>query len=307
MRLRLCTAIIADADDDIREAVRRMLDACEIYEPPTPLERLLDYRRLTTEGRDSLRPDSLLPKSIRRMLARTKGRIRGILDLQARHMYVDASLHEHRRTFIHHHEIGHDVLEWHRALFYVTPEWALRPDVRERLEAEANHFAGLSIFQVDDLARWQRGRRLELADLAPLAARYGTSLTATARQYVIEQDLPVALLLGSPDAQDDAGAGVRFYAGLANGAYLERFRPGLLGSGLTPDHPATAVLRADGPPAVVSDLDVIDLRGEPQRLHMETIFNRYDTLTLVHVQGARPRVFGWLPAFGTAARGASRG
>ncbi|GLC28252.1 ImmA/IrrE family metallo-endopeptidase [Roseisolibacter agri] len=301
MRLRSCGALLEQTDDEIRAAVRRMLDACDVYDPPTPLDRLLDYRGLTTEEREALDTNRFLPRAIRRALHRIRGRVRGILDLQARHVYVDATLHPHRRTFLYHHEVAHDVLEWHNALFVITPEWALQPDVRRVFEAEANRFAALSLFQVDDLARWQRGRRLEAKDLAALAARYGTSLNATARHYVAEQDLPAALVVGSPERTSAGRQQIRLCYGVANGAYLRQFGDRLFDAVFPPTSAPAAVVNPGGAPIVEEEFDLTDLRRERQRMVAETIYNGYDTFTLVHVREPVRRRFGWLPSLGRSA------
>jgi hypothetical protein len=280
--LRLCDGLVREAAPDIRDAVRGMLEACDIVGPPTPLHDLLRFRNLSTEERDGLNARALIPHSLRRKFARLRGRVRGILDLRASHVYVDQSLHHHKKTFLYHHEIAHSVLPWHRELFIVTPEWHLAPDVRYRFEGEANLFAALAIFQLDDLAKWQRGRKLRLSELAALAARYNASLTATARQYVAVQDLPAALLVGKGGMSSDGRPFIRLLYGLANASYLHEFRAELFGAGFGPGHIVTAVLHDATIQVAEHQVEERDLRDDPRQLNCETISNTYATLTLVH-------------------------
>jgi hypothetical protein len=297
MLLRASNDRLADSESEIRGAVRRMLRACEVNSPPTPIDRLLDYCKLTVEEQEILSADTL-GRKIRRLSARFFSRFRhrilGILDLQDRLIVVDSQLHHRRREFIRYHEVGHEALPWHRELFVVTSEWDLARDVRERFEAEANFFAGHAIFQLDDMAAVQRGRQLAAEDLAGLASRYNASLTATARQYIVIQDIPAALLVGRP-VVEGGGRGIRFLYGVANEAFLKEFGPELLGRGVGPEHPMSLVLNATGGGVAGAVLVVTDLRGESRRLVTETIFNRYNTLTLVHRARERGRLLGWIP------------
>lgn len=303
MRLLRCGAQVAENDVAIRQAVADMLRRCDIVEPPTPLEEILRFRRLSVEERKSLLPHEIIPTSLRRSLHRIGSRVRGLLDLRSRHMVVDESLHPRRRVFVKYHEIGHDVLDWHRELFVVTSEFDLRPDVRRTFEAEANRFSALTIFQGDDFEKWQRGRRLRMNGLAALAERYDASLTSTAMQYVSVQDLPVALLLGLTESAEGQ-RGIRFRSGLANSAYLDQFPRHLLGDGLPPTAATCAILNIPGVEVSSEEFEVLDRNGERRNLIAETIFNGYETLSLFHVQPKRARMFGLIPA---VARKALRG
>lgn len=297
MRLRACNDRLVDSESEIRRAVRRMLRACEVHAPPTPMGRLLEYRRLTAEEQEVLSADTL-GRRIRRLSARFFSRFRyrvlGILDLLDRRIVVDTQLHPRRREFIRYHEIGHDVLPWHQEILVVTSELDLTRGVREQFEAEANYFAGHAIFQVDDMGAIQRGRQLAADALAGLAARYNASLTATARQYIVIQDIPAALLVGRP-VGDPGARGIKFLYGVANASFLSEFGGELLGAGVGPGDPMSQALNAA--PMVVARAVVVvnDQRGETRRLMTETIFNYYNTLTLVHPVRGRGRLFAWAP------------
>jgi hypothetical protein len=294
MLLRAHDELTGDVEPDIRGAVRGMLAACAIYEPPTPLDRLLDYRNLESEQQEALTPGhlQLWARKLRHHLWKFHHKVRGILDLKARTVMVDASLHPKRREFLQFHEVGHDVLDWHRDLFVVTSEWDLNPGVRSKFEAEANHFAATAIFQIDDLAEVQRGRRLQMAQLAGLATRYGASLTATARHYITIQDLPAALLIGRPTGPA-GGRGIRFIFGLANGAFLREFGNELLGSGVDSNNPMSATLNVPMLRNAEFEFPISDRRGESRLLAAETMYNTYNTLTLVHPLPSARRVFTW--------------
>jgi hypothetical protein len=176
-------------------------------------------------------------------------------------------------------------------LFVVTSEWDLARDAREKFEAEANFFAGHAIFQLDDMAAFHRSRPLAIEDLAALASRYDASLTATARQYIVIQDVPAALLVGRPFGATGC-RGVRFLYGVANDAFLREFGPQLFGGGVGPEHPMAEVLNSTKAVAAKDVVPVTDLNGEVRRLVTGTIFNGFETLTLVHPGSERGRLFG---------------
>jgi hypothetical protein len=280
-----------DSDPVIRGAVDRMLAACDILRPPTPIKTLLEYRRLTVAEQDELVPAPIV-KVLRRTAARfwekLQRKVAGFLNIPERHIAVNPHLHRHRRRFLKFHEVGHDVLSWHRDLFVVTSVSDLTPEARQQFEAEANCFAAHAIFQNDHMAGGYRGKPLRLADLAGVAAQYNASLIATARQYVAIQDIPAALVIGNPVGPRD-GRGIRFRDAIANNAFMNEFGAAVLDEGFPADHPAAAVLNVKGLSVSEADLVVIDLRQEQRGIVAETLFTGYCTLTLLHPRPIRQK------------------
>jgi hypothetical protein len=218
---------------------------------------------------------------LRQFFRKVRHKIRGLLDVAARFIAVDPQLHPKRQVFLKHHEIAHDALPWHREILVATSEWDLSPNVRSLFEKEANRFAGHTIFQLDHMAADYRGRRLKMADLGGLAARYGASLSATARQYVIVQDIPAALLVGKPDgAVGDRG--VRFYDGIANDAFLKEFGAELLGNGLRSTHPLCVAVNEPECGPVEFELQVKDANGTRRMLFADGIYTTHEVLILFH-------------------------
>ncbi|MDQ2891179.1 MAG: ImmA/IrrE family metallo-endopeptidase [Gemmatimonadota bacterium] len=285
MRIQHCDHLVADANDDITKAVRRLLRDGGVLGPPTPLADLLALRHLHCEPQSHhalLATASIhLRAAAKNFWSRLKHKIAGVLDLKARHVLVNPHLHPRRQKFVAYHELGHDVLPWHYATFVVTSEADLNPNVRKIFEAEANDFAAKAIFQLDHLANVQRGIRLEMGSLAGIAAQYGASLISTARHYVCVQDIPVALLVGRP--QGTLGQrGIRFSYGVANAAFLREFAAEVMGDGLSPDSPCCAILNVDGLDVMETEVPMVDLRGDGRTMVLDTMYTGYNTLTLVH-------------------------
>jgi hypothetical protein len=280
---------------EIVQAVRRLLNRCEIIEPPTPFARLLESRRLVTEETLELTAPGLFGRAKRKLTAIATAafkKIRGILDVKGRLVWVDPDLHRHRRVFVKLHELGHDVIKWHHDLFVITSENDLRPDIRKVFESEANRFAAECTFQVDDMAKAHRGRQLDIGDLCALASQYNASLTATARHYVSIQDLPVALLLGKVEIDSHGSPAIRFSYGFANDAYARQFGRHFSVIGFPSDHPACAAVTSASP--VVVPLTMCDMRGDDRSLTAGTLYNTYETLTLIHIAATPTRRLGRL-------------
>jgi hypothetical protein len=272
-----------ETSPEIVQAVRRLLNKCDIIEPPTPFARLLEYRRLALEETLEFTSPGLFSRAKRKLTKIATAafqKIRGILDVKGRLVWVAPDLHRHRRIFVKLHELGHDVIKWHHDLFVVTSENDLRPDIRKVFESEANRFAAECTFQIDDMAKAHCGRRLDIADLGALACRYNASLTATARQYVSIQDLPVALLVGRVEIGSDGARAIRFIYGVANDAYARQFGRNCSLGGFPSDHPACAAVTSATP--IVVPLTVTDMRGDDRSLTAGTLYNTYQTLTLIH-------------------------
>lgn len=295
MKFRPCSAGIADSEPAIKRAVERALAGCDILVPPTPIDRLLQYRKLSTAEQLELEPHKLLyrfRKAASRFWHKLNGKIAGILDLHSRHIAINPALHARRRHFLKFHEVGHDVLPWHRELFVVTAESDLSPAVRRRFEIEANCFAGHAIFQIDHMAAGYRGKRLPIANLAGVAAQYNSSLIAAARHYVAIQDIPTALIVGHPAGAPGA-RGIRFAYAIANNAFLLQFGSNVLGDGFEPDHPASAVLNCANFEVSQAEIEVVDVRSDRHVILAETLFTTYCTLTLIHVKRRKRLTLAW--------------
>lgn len=270
MLLRPTVSPELEADTQIRREVRRILDGCDIGGPPTPAAQVIEFQSLTRADQDDL-----IPGKLKRIWRSVRDRIRGILDLRAKVFSVDPALHRHRKTFVTYHEVGHDALPWHRDILVLTRESALAPTTRNQLEAEANRFAGHMIFQLGRFEQEVRGASLDAAVLGVLAERYGTSLAATARQYIIIQDRPAALLVGR--VRRDAS--VHFTDAWGNLPFIQRFGPTLMGSHVGPDHPIAMAVHGTTTQCI-EPMALPD--GSRRELLLDTVYNTYNTLTLVH-------------------------
>lgn len=106
------------------------------------------------------------------------------------------------------HEAAHDYLLWHKDLLYFCSILRLPPDVRSKLEAEADSFTAEAFFFGDRFTKEVRDFDFGLAGPVELAGKhYLTSYYATFRRYVEENTLPCCLLVWQPKYGDAKSGG----------------------------------------------------------------------------------------------------
>jgi hypothetical protein len=122
-------------------------------------------------------------------------KIRGIADLRDRVVYVPTTTTSPRVRFAKAHELGHQVVPWHRVNpAYADDDRSLSPEAQHLFDREANLFAAEVVFQ-------SRGFTVRARDFAPsldaiftLADQYGASRHCTIRRFVEEYDEPIAVV-----------------------------------------------------------------------------------------------------------------
>jgi transcriptional regulator with XRE-family HTH domain len=184
----------------IREHALKLLhraDALNVV--PTPLDQVIQVARLVAAGEITL--DEGEKRQLRKMFGAlvdgVLGKLRGVIHLRAREIWVQPDLHELKRRFVIAHEISHDLLPWQRELAYLDDDARLRDDIRIRFEREANQAAIELLAQGDRLRREADDSPLSVSLLSSLSAKYQISLQATARRVVEE-------------TRKDAAMGIRF-------------------------------------------------------------------------------------------------
>lgn len=184
---------------DIRshsENLLRRADALGVV--PTPLNQVMDVAKLVAAGEINLH------ESERRKLRKIFGaladavldKLRGVIHLGAREVWVQPKLHELKKRFVVAHEIGHDLLPWQKETFaYLDDDRSLRPDIRVKFEREANQAAIELLAQGDALRKEADESRLCMDLISRLSSKYGISLQATARRVIEEtrKDAAVAI------------------------------------------------------------------------------------------------------------------
>ncbi len=127
------------------------------------------------------------------------GKIDALLQVPERLIAIRRSLTPAQQKWGCIHEAAHDYLPWHKELLYCCSILRLPPEVRSKLESEADAFAADALFFGDRFTKEVRDFDFGLAGAKELAEkRYSTSYYATFRRYVEENPSPCCLLICQP-------------------------------------------------------------------------------------------------------------
>ncbi|MCW3492028.1 ImmA/IrrE family metallo-endopeptidase [Microbacterium sp. SSM24] len=186
---------LLSSERDVRRYARGALRAASAGEElPVPLADIAAAAELHKEALFDLGGHIDLPAGIRAIIHKLRGTVLGLLDVQERRYYVDASLTLDRRRFTEAHEIGHHTLPWHRLAYFADDYHTLATDTRDLLELEANLFSAEILFAGDRFNReaddWAPSLDVPLA----LNGRYQVSAAAAIRRYISDSSRPVAVV-----------------------------------------------------------------------------------------------------------------
>jgi len=184
--------------EEDRRAIRRnatqFLKEVGLREPPLIPEVALSARQLSLFSGDLeeiLVNHDLDPE--------TANRVDALLQVPERLIALRRSLTLPQQRWGCVHETAHDYLSWHRDLLYFCSILRLPPEVRGKMESEADAFAADAFFFGDRFTEEVRDFNLGLAGPKELAEkRYSTSYYATFRRYVEENASSCCLLICQP-------------------------------------------------------------------------------------------------------------
>lgn len=165
---------------------------------PTPVDDLVAAANLEV-ARDVSLDGSFLGRIYKRFvpeeIKRAIEKVLGVLDSRAKTIYLDQTVHSKKKPFLSLHEVGHDYLPWQRDTFAILEdsEASLDPDVQEQFEREANCFASEVLFQLDRFATEAADCGFGIKTPIDLSKRYGSSVYAAIRRYVMTHRHPCAV------------------------------------------------------------------------------------------------------------------
>jgi hypothetical protein len=136
--------------------------------------------------------------------------------------FVDFSQTAGRARFTEAHELGHQVIPWHRGA-YVDDEQSLFRDTEALLEKEANLAAAHLIFQGAPFFERAYDYPLSLRTPILLANEFEASLHSTIRFYVEQHAEPVAVVIAGRYPRYDGT--VPIFQALESKAFHARFGP----------------------------------------------------------------------------------
>jgi hypothetical protein len=185
---------------EIRQHVDRALKESGAYGVfPTPVGLIVAAAKLSVDDAVSL-DEGFFSKLYHRAgakIRRAVSKVLGLLDVKARRIYLDRTVHRTRQAFVTLHETGHESLPWQRDTyaFLEDCEESLDPDMKEQFEREANVFASEVLFQGDRFKTEAAGLPFEIQSPIALAKMFGASLYSTLRKYASTAVQPCALIV----------------------------------------------------------------------------------------------------------------
>ena len=175
-------------------ALLRRADA--LGEIPTPLDRVMDVSKLVLAGEIELEPEMKrrLRDRFGDLVDRALDMILGSIRFDSRGIYLQPDMYWLRRRFVQAHEIGHEMLPWHRELYaFLDDKTRIRSDVNDRYERQANQSAIEILAQGDALRREADDSPITFDLVDHLGNRYEISTQAAARRVVEDSRQDVAL------------------------------------------------------------------------------------------------------------------
>ncbi|MBA3736272.1 MAG: hypothetical protein H0W90_13945 [Actinobacteria bacterium] len=275
----------------IRDACDRLLKAAGVEGTlPTPVSDIVAAAELNW-GSDDLFADETLeraPEELRKKMRTLRGKLCALLDRRERKVYVNPEIQlVGRRNFHTLHEVGHDLLEWQRDLYFPDDDYTLSPRTKVGQEREANFAGAEMLFQGDFFTHIARDFRIGMAEIEDLSRMIGASTHAGFRRYAASHTAPVAgvVLDRSPtsinplrfkrrEAMSSPVWETRFASLATWPKYLDVVA-----------HPFLAeIVRLDiEPPPVTFTTCLADRDGEPIELNGELVSNSYNLFVLFWV------------------------
>lgn len=193
------------ARQDIDRLVARLLRDSGFREPPVDVGTVLETLNLDREFYDLEEPRLLERLRHRTMIGAKrfadfleKIKLSALLLFDEKRVLLDRELPQPKHDWATAHEVGHDLIPWHREFCRGDTLDTLDPSWHEQIEAEANYAASALLFcggtfsaeARDTMPCWQAVKELK--------QRYRKNYHVTARRYVEQgPDHPMILLIST--------------------------------------------------------------------------------------------------------------
>lgn len=193
-----------------KEAERLLVEAGALGRFPTPVAEIMEAAKVEEVQEDVLN-ESFLAKMRRKAgdrLKRALSKVIGLFDAGARLVLIDRTIHIVKQTFVRLHETAHGFMAWQRKMYSVVEdcEKTLDPEIADQFDREANVFASEVLFQLDRFNRDAEEMKFGILTPVNLSKKYGGSIYASVRRYVIGNWRACAVLvLNPPELVDGNG------------------------------------------------------------------------------------------------------
>jgi Zn-dependent peptidase ImmA (M78 family) len=209
---------------------------------PTPIDQVYEFSKIEclTFGEDELKRWERMRESARNVVRSMFQKLRGFGDLREKVVFVADDPSIVRDRFVKGHELGHQLIPWHRVRpKYLDDNHTLGPATRLLFEREANFFAAELLFQADLFSSRARDYTPSLDAVFALADAHRASRQATLWRFAEVHDYPVLVAMYYPHRGTAAPELSRWasWRQVASPAFKRRFPLFCLPRTLGVDHP----------------------------------------------------------------------
>lgn len=234
--------------------------------------------RLKLAGKQVIRRPTLLLDAIQ------KFELRALYLPDRKQILLDRSVPELKHRWLEAHEVGHDLIDWHRPFMFGDNDHTPTPACHDKLEAEANYAAGQLLFLQERFVAEARDLPREFSSLQKLKHRYGNTLTSTLWRYVelLDPNIPLcAVVSAHPHVSQRSES---FNAEIPCKHFIQSQRFSTQFS-LIDEKTVFALISqycrgARKGPLGAAEVELTDDVGQRHVFRFETFYNGYDALTL---------------------------
>ncbi len=188
-----------DSAIELDDIARKLLSAADVGDKlPTPQEDIIQCAKLVSGGEIDLDDykESFLKKA-RRVLFEGWDKVRGLLAVGDRTIYISSDVPESQRPFLNFHEVAHDVIPWQKEAYdlFADDKHSLSRKIEAGFDHEANVLSAKLLFQCDRFQKEARDYKLSIKTGIFLSDKYGTSKHSTLWEYVEKHGHSCILLI----------------------------------------------------------------------------------------------------------------
>jgi len=218
-----------------------------------------------------------------RALLSALSKVLGVFDPRARIAFIDPETPDAKIPFLKLHEGGHAVLPW-QSIFGLFEDcrMTLDPFVKAQFEREANVFASEVLFQMDIFAKDAGDLAFGMHAPLALAKRYGASIYATTRRYVMASDKICGVIIFNPAIIGAGGVAVsELRRAVVSPSFQTRFPNIIWPRRITTGETLARIIPANRmtKPRTIS---LTDANGDAQEFIAESFRTKHQTLVLIH-------------------------
>jgi hypothetical protein len=271
-----------------KQAQKALESACAFGCYPTPVQQVMASAKVVVVEENILDEGFInkLRKRAGDTLKRAIDKILGVIDIKARLIYIDHSLHLIKQKFLKLHETAHIFLPWQRDIYSVVEDCkqTISPEVSESFDREANQFASEVLFQLNDFTIRASDQQFGIKVPMTLSKKYGASIYSSVRRYVATNHRSCVVLIIDPP---ELVLGDGFVANLRRVVTSEEFTKtmGIINwsEQFTPDDEIGAMIPINGRKmSRPRNLPLRDTNGDLHECVAESFTQGYQVFVLIH-------------------------